>query len=139
MPSYPFGIDDQGPNPEPWEFVWAGAVNIICADFAPSEGNPFCDTLDSIFVDDVTWLHQTKITTGCTEIRFCTQRAVTRAEGATFLWRLFGRSSPSQPAGFDDVAEGTFYANAVAWMFENNITTGTSPTTFSPSLSLIHI
>ena len=133
MPSYPFGIDDQGPNPEPWEFVWAGAVNIICADFAPSEGNPFCDTLDSIFVDDVTWLHQTKITTGCTENRFCTERAVTRAEGATFLWRLFGRSSPSQPAEFDDVAEGTFYANAVAWMFENNITTGTSPLTFSPS------
>ena len=109
------------------------APSTSSAGFRTQRGNPFCDTLDSIFVDDVTWLHQTKITTGCTEIRFCTERAVTRAEGATFLWRLFGRSSASQPAGFDDVAEGTFYADAVAWMFENNITTGTSPLTFSPS------
>ena len=39
MPSYPFGIDDQGPNPEPWEFVWAGAVNIIARISAPMRGS----------------------------------------------------------------------------------------------------
>ena len=25
LPSYPDGVDDQGPEPEPWEYVWVGA------------------------------------------------------------------------------------------------------------------
>ncbi|MEO0494567.1 MAG: D-alanyl-D-alanine carboxypeptidase family protein [Actinomycetota bacterium] len=132
MPSYPDGVESQGPNPEPWEFVWAGAINIICADFTPSEGDPFCDTLGSSFADDVVWLYESELTTGCGEIRFCIDDAVTRGEGATFLWRLFGRIAPTATADFDDVEAGMFFADPVAWMVENEITTGTSPTTFSP-------
>ncbi|MEM8704931.1 MAG: D-alanyl-D-alanine carboxypeptidase family protein [Actinomycetota bacterium] len=132
MPSYPEGVDSQGPNPEPWEFVWVGAINIICADFTPSEGDPFCDTLGSTFADDVLWLHETELTTGCSEIRFCTDDTVTRGEGATFLWRLFGRPAAVEPAEFDDVDPSAFFADPVAWMVESEITTGTSPTTFSP-------
>ena len=132
VPSYPDGVASQGPNPEPWEFVWAGAVNIVCADFTPSEGEPFCDTLGSTFADDIVWLHETELTTGCSTIRFCTKDAVTRGEGATFLWRLFDRPIPVEPAGFDDVDEGAFFTNPVAWMVESDITTGTSPTMFSP-------
>ena len=136
MPSYPDSVAPQGPNPEPWEFVWAGAVNIICADFTPSADQPFCDTLGSTFADDIVWLHETELTTGCSTIRFCTENAVTRGEGATFLWRLFGRPPPAEPAGFDDVDEGAFFTEPVAWMVENDITTGTTPTTFSPFDSL---
>lgn len=33
---------------------------------------------------------------------------------------------------FDDVPDGAFYAAPVEWAFDNEITTGTSPTTFSP-------
>ncbi|MEM7140443.1 MAG: S-layer homology domain-containing protein [Actinomycetota bacterium] len=33
---------------------------------------------------------------------------------------------------FDDVPDGAFYAEPVEWAFDNGITTGTSPTTFSP-------
>jgi hypothetical protein len=33
---------------------------------------------------------------------------------------------------FSDVEDGRFYTEAVEWAFENNITTGTSDTTFSP-------
>ncbi len=28
IPSYPFGVDRQGPNPEPWEYVWIGVENL---------------------------------------------------------------------------------------------------------------
>ena len=31
------------------------------------------------------------------------------------------------PAPFDDVPAGSFYADAVAWLYEQGITTGTSP------------
>lgn len=33
---------------------------------------------------------------------------------------------------FDDIDPAAFYADAVEWAYDNNITTGTSPTTFSP-------
>jgi hypothetical protein len=33
---------------------------------------------------------------------------------------------------FDDVPDGRFYSEAVAWAFDNNITTGTTATTFEP-------
>lgn len=136
VPSYPDGVASQGPNPEPWEFVWVGAINIICADFEASEGDPFCDTIGSTFADDVVWLHEMEVTTGCEEIRFCTDDLVTRGEAGTFLWRLFGRPAPTVEPGFDDVPPEAFFADPVAWMVENEITTGTTPETFSPYDSL---
>lgn len=36
---------------------------------------------------------------------------------------------------FDDVAEDTYYFDAVEWAVENGITTGTSDTTFSPNVT----
>ena len=51
---------------------------------------------------------------------------------ATFMWRTVGEPVPSYPAGFVDVAAGAFYAVAVDWMAEHGLTTGTTPSTFSP-------
>lgn len=28
IPSYPYGVEKQGPNPEPWEFVWVGVERL---------------------------------------------------------------------------------------------------------------
>ena len=50
---------------------------------------------------------------------------------ATFLWRLAGESSGALGV-FADVPDNAFFAEAVGWMAENEITTGTSTTTFSP-------
>lgn len=30
VPSYPDDVPDQGPNPEPWEYVWVGQALILC-------------------------------------------------------------------------------------------------------------
>ena len=30
VPSYPDDVEDQGPNPEPWEYVWIGRSLILC-------------------------------------------------------------------------------------------------------------
>ena len=51
----------------------------------------------------------------------------------TFLWR--SQKSPANGAAnsFTDVAEGTYYTNAVKWAVKNGITSGTSATTFSPN------
>jgi len=42
-----------------------------------------------------------------------------------------GPQTPDVPK-FADVADGAYYADAVKWAVENEITVGTSPTTFSP-------
>ena len=53
----------------------------------------------------------------------------------TFLWRLAGSPAPTQTeTGFDDVPAAAWYAEAVRWAAEHEITAGTSPTTFSPAL-----
>ena len=46
--------------------------------------------------------------------------------------------SPNQPAAasassFTDVAASAYYASAVNWAVENNVTNGTSTATFSPN------
>jgi hypothetical protein len=50
---------------------------------------------------------------------------------AIFLWRLAGEPSGVLGA-FADVPDKAFFAEAVGWMAENEMTTGTSTTTFSP-------
>lgn len=132
LPSYPDGVENLGPNPEVWEFVWVGPTNIICISFVATTEVPFCDLTGSSFVADIAWLAESGITAGCNEIWFCPNDNVTRGEAGTFLWRLFGQQASSFAIDFDDVGDGRFYSTAVRWMVENEITTGTTATTFSP-------
>jgi spore germination protein YaaH len=48
---------------------------------------PFRDVDDSPFLEDIIWLAEAGITTGCGGDRFCPARGVTRGEMATFLSR----------------------------------------------------
>lgn len=44
-------------------------------------------------------------------------------------------AQPSTPPRFSDVAEDAYYAQAVNWALERGITSGTTPTTFSPGVT----
>ncbi len=136
LPSYPDGVENLGPNPEPWEFVWVGTTNIVCIGFEPTAETPFCDTIGSGFGTEIAWLAAEALTTGCTEIWFCPSDDVTRGQAATFLWRLFDEPASTFEIGFEDVPAGRFFETPVRWMLENGITTGTSPTTFAPDDAL---
>jgi len=136
LPSYPAGAPPGGPEPEPWEFVWVGAQNIVCGDFTPTPGRRFCDTLTAGLASDIEWLAAEGITTGCDAVRFCTNETVTRGQAATFLWRLFNKPPSNSIVPFDDVPPGSFYFEPVRWMTGRAITTGTSTTTFSPDTPL---
>ena len=50
---------------------------------------------------------------------------------ATFLWRAAG-SPAASGSSFSDVSADAYYAQAVAWAVKENITAGTSASTFSP-------
>ena len=93
---------------------------------------PFVDVGSGAFyAEAVAWMSSNGITTGTTPTTFSPDRFVTRGEFATFVHRVADRpSGGAEP--FIDVDTTDFFAAAVAWMASSGITTGTSPTTFSP-------
>ncbi len=111
-------------------FIWRYAGE-------PSGGpQPFRDVHSGdFFAVPVAWMADRQITTGTSPTTFEPNRAVTRGEAATMLWRYAGR-----PAGdghvFTDVDAGDFFNDAVAWMLAAGITIGTTPSTFSPQRAI---
>ncbi|MBQ6262696.1 MAG: S-layer homology domain-containing protein [Clostridia bacterium] len=58
---------------------------------------------------------------------------LTRAMVATVLWRREGSPAPAAPSGFEDVPEGKWYTDAVAWAKETGIVNGLTDKTFGPN------
>ncbi len=96
-------------------------------------GEPFTDVgANHFFADAVAWMASTRVTTGVTPTTFEPNRHVTRGELATFLYRVEG--SPAAGAEpFHDVDPEDFFAEPVAWMVEQGITTGVTATSFAPN------
>ena len=77
------------------------------------------------------------ITNGTTATTFSPNKACTRAQMVTFLWRAAGEPEPETTVNpFTDVAAGAYYYDAVLWAVEQGITNGTTATTFSPNATV---
>ncbi|MEM9466034.1 MAG: S-layer homology domain-containing protein [Actinomycetota bacterium] len=110
-------------------FLWR-----LMGEPAPSGPSGFTDVPDGTFYTDaVAWAAEEGITAGTGGGLFEPNEPVTRAQMATFLWRLVGEPCCFPDPGFTDVPGTIFYTEAVRWMAANGITVGTSPTTFSPN------
>ena len=89
---------------------------------------------DAYYYDAVLWAAENGITGGADATHFAPYASCTRAQAVTFLWRAAGCPAPKSSVNpFTDVAEGSYYYDAVLWAVENGITNGTSDTTFSPN------
>lgn len=81
----------------------------------------------------ITWAAENGIAAGTGEGRFSPGNTVTRAEFVTFLWRFFGKPTPTNLTNpFSDNEKGMFYYDAVVWAAENGIAAGTGGGRFSP-------
>lgn len=60
----------------------------------------------------------------------------TRAMLVTILHRASGEPKPTAAVPFTDVFAGAWYANAVAWAYNNEIVNGMTETTFAPDNSV---
>lgn len=90
----------------------------------------------SYFEEAVDWAVKKGITTGTSAALFNPDGICTRAQAVTFLWRAAGSPAPQSSAmPFTDVPAGSYYYDAVLWAVENNITKGTSATTFHPDMN----
>lgn len=80
----------------------------------------------------VDWAVENNITSGVSATAFSPDETCTRAQAVTFLWRANRQPNATGSNSFADVADNTYYNEAVQWAATNDITSGTSPDTFEP-------
>ena len=88
---------------------------------------------DAYYADAVKWAVDRGITNGQTTTLFGAEASCTRAQIVTFLWRAAGSPVPQTTKNpFTDLSEDAYYYQAVLWAMEQEITVGTTETTFDP-------
>ena len=111
----------------------AVAITVATVPSSPAAGLAgFGDAIPGRFyADAVQWMVDNDITTGTTPTCFSPDDPVTRGQAAAFMWRMEGEPGPGAAHGFTDVV-AAWQQDPVSWMVGQGITTGTTPTTFSP-------
>ena len=86
---------------------------------------------------DVACLHTVGIVAGTSPVRYSPDQAVTRAQTAALLarvWQLSGRRCPARATNvFTDVADDSVHRDGIVCMHALGVTAGTTATTFSPN------
>ena len=122
----------------PSDPVTRGQMAAFLERYAQVDGAPgthgFADVPAGAFYDgSVSFLVDRAITTGTSATTYSPGDPVTRAQMAAFLWRFSNEPSTDAPMPFGDVPAGSYYYDAVRWLADEGITTGTSATTYSPN------
>ena len=109
-------------------FLWRAAGSP-----EPKTASSFTDVpANAYYAKAVAWAVENGITNGMTATEFAPDATCTRGQSVTFLYRAL-KGTASGSANFTDVASDAFYADAISWAVANNVTNGTSNTTFSPN------
>ena len=94
---------------------------------------PFTDVpAGSYYYDAVLWAVENGITKGTSNTTFSPNMTCSRAQIVTFLWRSEKSPAAGTANPFADVKSTVYYADAVLWAVKEDITKGTTNTTFSP-------
>lgn len=86
----------------------------------------FDDVADSVFIDDILWLAESGITTGCGTTSFCPGSNVTRGQMAAFLVRGLGYTDAGPGNLFTD-DDGTTFENDIDKLATAAVTLGCNP------------
>ncbi len=94
---------------------------------------PFTDVpAGSYYYDAVLWAVENGIAKGTSDTTFSPNMTCSRAQIVTFLWRSEKSPAAGTANPFADVKSTAYYADAVLWAVKEDITKGTTNTTFSP-------
>lgn len=115
-------------------FLWRAAGSPA----AKAGSLPFADVKAGSYYDDaVRWAVENGVTVGTSATTFSPNATCSRAQIVTFLWRAQKSPAAGSANPFDDVADGAYYADAVQWAVQKDITKGTGATAFSPDANCI--
>ena len=123
---------------EMWDAIDMGANNEQLRKLVENSGHMgFVDvTADDWYHNAVMWAVESNVTGGIGGGKFGPDNTCTRAQVVTFLWAANGKPEPKTADNpFADVANDAWYAKAVLWAVENNITTGVAADRFGPDVS----
>ena len=110
-------------------FLWRAAGSPA----AKSSTMPFADVkAGSYYYDAVLWAVENGITKGTSDTMFSPDATCSRAQIVTFLWRSQKSPAAGTANPFTDVKASAYYADAVLWAVKEDVTKGTTNTTFSP-------
>ena len=99
----------------------------------PTPELPFTDVAEGAwYYDAVQYVYGEGLMTGTSDTLFSPELTTTRGMIVSILHRLEG-SPVVKGDSFDDVADGAWYAQAVAWAADNGIVNGYSDTAFGPN------
>ena len=123
-----------------YTFKRVRADHTITATFARTEwDNPYTDVSDKDwFYDAVRYVTDKGMMNGMGEGIFSPDVVSSRAMIVTVLWRMEGKPAVDQKAAFTDVEDGTWYTDAVAWAYANEIVNGMDDETFAPMDAITH-
>ena len=115
-------------------FLWRAAGSPA----AKAASLPFADVKAGSYYDDaVRWAVENGVTVGTSATTFSPNATCSRAQIVTFLWRAQKSPAAGSANPFDDVANNAYYADAVQWAVQKDITKGTGATAFSPDANCI--
>ena len=116
-----------------YSFVMPDGKVSVEAEFVKTAATSFADVpASAYYAKAVAWAVENGITNGMTETTFAPNATCTRGQSVTFLHRAL-KGTASGSTNFTDVKSNTFYADVINWAVANNVTNGTSNTTFSPN------
>ena len=123
-----------------YTFTMPNGQVTITATFVETEapvGEPFLDVNEGDwFYDAVAYAYENGLMDGVGGNRFAPNSATTRGMLVTILYRLEGEPAVTGEAGFDDVAAGQWYTDAVIWAAANDIVNGIGDNQFGPENTL---
>ncbi|MBR3415962.1 MAG: S-layer homology domain-containing protein [Clostridia bacterium] len=94
---------------------------------------PFTDVKsEKWYYDNVKRIYDSKLMKGISETEFDPDGTLTRGMCATILYRVAGEPAVKEAAAFADVADGAYYADAVAWAKSEGVVNGKTATEFDP-------
>ena len=124
-----FGPNDPCTRAQIVTFLWRAAGS----PEPETRAMPFTDIpVGSYYYDAVLWAVENDITKGTSDTTFSPNMTCTRAQIVAFLWRSENSPAAGTANPFADVKSTAYYADAVLWAAKEDITKGTTNTTFSP-------
>jgi dipeptidyl aminopeptidase/acylaminoacyl peptidase len=109
----------------------SSAQNDVAPDWQAIPAFPLVDVQFSPFAADIEWLHDTGITTGCSDERFCPRDDVLRGQMAAFLDRALDFDPTTEDYFIDD--ESSVFEDSINRLAAAGVTTGCGDATYCPT------
>ena len=133
-------MDDKGQKVNftyKYSYRTSGGGTVTPTPTPDTEELPFTDVAEGQwFYEAVQYVYDAKLMNGITDTTFEPDSTTTRGMIVTVLYRMAGEPEVTGESAFTDVAEGSWYADAINWAAANEIVNGYGDGIFAPDTDI---